>query len=409
MRTTITAAAVVGMSTFAHAEPTLRLFGDPYDEFIQAFSISADGKVPGGYYQSLTGTAAGLWTSRDGAVSMPGPLFDPKEPGGANVLALSADGRIAAVYRVSPEGITTCRWSDDGSLLELGDLGGDVAVGTAGRSVSFDGAFIAGGSMSPTGYQAFIWSPDTGITGLGVIEVNPSGSAFSEGVWVSDDGSRVRGISTTADGLAVFEWSNDLGMTAVSSPMARGPALASASPDGSALTGVTRPLDSSAGGSLSPFLWVEGHGFKTLPAIPGDIGFVPYGVSNSGHVVVGNMGVWTPDEGFRTMRDVISESFDPSWLTWGFDPNAVSADGNTITGIAFIELPEGWIQIGFLYTFDNPCPADLNRDGRADFFDLADFLRAFTTGDLFADENLDGRLDFFDIQQYLNALAGGCP
>lgn len=110
------------------------------------------------------------------------------------------------------------------------------------------------------------------------------------------------------------------------------------------------------------------------------------------------------------MRDVVSEFFDPpAWLTWSFDPTAISADGNTITGIAFIELPDGWIQVGFLYTFDNPCPADLNRDGRADFFDLADFLRAFNSGDLFADENLDGRLDFFDIQQYLNALAGGCP
>lgn len=411
MRTTIiiTAAAVVGMSTFAQTEPTLRLFGDPYDEFIQAFSISADGKVPGGYYQSLDGTGAGLWTSRTGSVAIPGTFIDPNLES-ASIGALSADGRFAAVWRTGPAGLISSRWADDGSITELGDLSNEAGTDTLAHFVSSDGRFVTGGSLSPTAYQAFLWKIDTGMTALGVIGSNPDTPPASEGHWLSDDGSRVRGISTTEDGLALFEWSSGGGMQALSDSLPSRSWWVSASPDGTAITGVTWPLSSSDDPTPRPFVWKEGQGFTLLPLIPGPGVHAPYGVSDSGAVVVSNHGLWTPDGGLRPMRDVVSEFFDPPfWLTWSFDPTAISADGNTITGIAFIELPDGWIQVGFLYTFDNPCTADLNRDGRADFFDLADFLRAFNSGDLFADENLDGRLDFFDIQQYLNALAGGCP
>lgn len=55
------------------------------------------------------------------------------------------------------------------------------------------------------------------------------------------------------------------------------------------------------------------------------------------------------------------------------------------------------------------CRADLNGDGRLDFFDVQSFLAAFTSGDLSADWNGNGVLDFFDLQAFLNAYSQGCP
>jgi outer membrane protein assembly factor BamB len=55
------------------------------------------------------------------------------------------------------------------------------------------------------------------------------------------------------------------------------------------------------------------------------------------------------------------------------------------------------------------CPADLNPDGTLDFFDIAAFLAAFSSGDLSADFVLDGELNFFDVAAFLSAFDAGCP
>lgn len=57
-----------------------------------------------------------------------------------------------------------------------------------------------------------------------------------------------------------------------------------------------------------------------------------------------------------------------------------------------------------------PCDADLNNDGQLDFFDIAAFLNAVSSGDLAtADLNNDGVADFFDVLAYLNLFSQGCP
>jgi FG-GAP repeat protein len=55
------------------------------------------------------------------------------------------------------------------------------------------------------------------------------------------------------------------------------------------------------------------------------------------------------------------------------------------------------------------CPADVNRDGNLDFFDLQVYLNWYAAGDLQADLIADGILDFFDVQEFLNLYAAGCP
>ncbi len=55
------------------------------------------------------------------------------------------------------------------------------------------------------------------------------------------------------------------------------------------------------------------------------------------------------------------------------------------------------------------CAADFNGDGLSDFFDIANFLGAFSSGHSSADLSGDGQLDFFDISTFLSAFGQGCP
>ncbi len=56
-----------------------------------------------------------------------------------------------------------------------------------------------------------------------------------------------------------------------------------------------------------------------------------------------------------------------------------------------------------------PCPADRNGDGILDFFDVQNFLAAFSAQNPSADIIPDGIFDFFDVQAYLGLFSAGCP
>jgi hypothetical protein len=54
------------------------------------------------------------------------------------------------------------------------------------------------------------------------------------------------------------------------------------------------------------------------------------------------------------------------------------------------------------------CPADLNRDGQLDFFDVSAFLIRFGEQNPGADMNQDGMFDFFDVSQFIVLYMNGC-
>ena len=55
------------------------------------------------------------------------------------------------------------------------------------------------------------------------------------------------------------------------------------------------------------------------------------------------------------------------------------------------------------------CPADLNYDGKLNFFDISTFLNAFTNMNPIADFTGDGLYNFFDVSAFLSAFSAGCP
>jgi len=60
-------------------------------------------------------------------------------------------------------------------------------------------------------------------------------------------------------------------------------------------------------------------------------------------------------------------------------------------------------------TTDTPCPADLDKNGSLDFFDVSAFLDAFASQVPVADFTNDDRFDFFDVSAFLDAFGAGCP
>ncbi|MDF1810254.1 MAG: GC-type dockerin domain-anchored protein [Phycisphaerales bacterium] len=67
---------------------------------------------------------------------------------------------------------------------------------------------------------------------------------------------------------------------------------------------------------------------------------------------------------------------------------------------------------GAAYVFSVPdgiCPADLTDDGTLNFFDVSEFLIAFSLKEPIGDYNNDGSFDFFDISAFLADFANGCP
>jgi hypothetical protein len=55
------------------------------------------------------------------------------------------------------------------------------------------------------------------------------------------------------------------------------------------------------------------------------------------------------------------------------------------------------------------CLADFTGDGVLNFFDVSEFILAFTDDDPAADLNNDGTLNFFDVSVFLGSYSAGCP
>lgn len=63
---------------------------------------------------------------------------------------------------------------------------------------------------------------------------------------------------------------------------------------------------------------------------------------------------------------------------------------------------------GFQCSMDRDCPADMNRDGFLNTFDISQFLASFAVQDPEADFTCDGEFNFFDVSLWLNEFIGGC-
>jgi hypothetical protein len=109
------------------------------------------------------------------------------------------------------------------------------------------------------------------------------------------------------------------------------------------------------------------------------------------------------------------------WSGTAWEPVGAGADGNIIGAIVYdygegdaLVLGGGFDTLGGAASHKvgallAGCLADFTGDGVLDFFDVQDFLAAFSAGEDRADINNDNTLDFFDVAAYLQAFSDGCP
>jgi uncharacterized membrane protein len=224
----------------------------------------------------------------------------------------------------------------------LGDLPGGEFHSSA-WAVSADGSTVVGDSRGPdpgipfqTSQEAFRWTAEEGMVGLGDLD---SSFIFSVARDVSGDGSVIVGEGSLGGGkqnLRPYRWTASTGMVelvdgtgALTLRRAEG-----VSADGLAIVGSANP---TTGGNLA-YRWTQALGAQSLGALPNDFGFpdsFAFDVSGDGAVATGcslsadgnEPFVWSPPAGLVSLGDVPGGEFYA--IAWG-----VSLDGSTVVGNA---------------------------------------------------------------------------
>lgn len=283
--------------------------------------------------------------------------------------------RICAVAGIC---LTFCTQAGGFSFQGLGDLPGSRNLSRA-YGVSADGTVVVGFSASIDHVQgeAFIWSADRGMIGLGGApgDYEPAFD-YTWATDVSADGSVVSGLSAGGG----FRWTEETGIQITyGSPglFSRSPGDA-VSDDGRVIVGGNgywtadegrislglverRPLDATSvsgngdfvsaytGDLYSPspyaaYRWERGVGAIALGNLPGKTDTTAWGISADGQTVVGSSGVgtgpfrtvvsqeafaWTPDEGMFRLGDLPGGG-----VTSASD---ASADGSIVVGTRWLD------------------------------------------------------------------------
>lgn len=321
-----------------------------------AYGVSADGAVVTGMGSSANGTEAFRWTASGGMSGLgdlPGGTFESVVGG------ISGDGLTIVGSSIAVNGREAFKWTLGTGMVGLGDLSGGnfqstayAASGNGSRIVGFgtttvsaqngfvgqeavhwssggsavsisgeyanavsaDGTVIAGRRNGVSGSEAFRWTLETGVTGLGDF---PGGGFYSEAHGVSADGLTIVGQGFTAAGSEAFIWQ-----------------------EGTGLVG----LGDLAGGTFYSYAW---------------------GVSGNGNVIVGTgksaVGdeafIWDPANGMRNLREVLVSEYGVSGLSgWTLTAaRAISADGTTIVGEGI--NPQGQVEAWHVTGIPEPSSA----------------------------------------------------
>lgn len=325
------------------------------DSWSEATGINDSGLIVG---NSNGGNGAFVWEESLGMMSLPTLNGEP----GADANAISHSAYIVGASG-SDNGWRACRWNQDGSMVDLGDLPGGSSYSVA-SDVNERGLAV-GYSSIETGRHAFLYDPSYSHPDAPTCHLRDLGD-FDGG----DDQSRAHGI-------------NDLDHVC-------------------------------GGGTISTggraFLWAEATGMRDLGDLPGGAPWsAAFGVNNWDQVVgLSYVGVdlphaflWEPRLGMQDLNDLIDPASGWTLKTAeainnqgmivgrGHGPGSVNDQAYLLTPVELEEMP-----------------GDINGDDRIDLFDAFLFNAAWGTqaGDsLFnrrCDLNFDGRISIFDAFQF---------
>lgn len=175
--------------------------------------MSADGAIVVGTSGSEErGNQGFRWTEAEGLQGL-GGLIDG---GSSYASAISSDGStIVGAVTTATRG-EAAYWTEDTGWMAIGTLeGAAIDVNPAASNVSSDGTTIAGNSSSTAARlaEAFVWTAETGMQGLGFLTENHTISTITG---ISGDGQTLIGVSGTLTGDQVsFIWDAEHGMRSI--------------------------------------------------------------------------------------------------------------------------------------------------------------------------------------------------
>jgi probable HAF family extracellular repeat protein len=267
-------------------------------------------------------------------------------PGGVEGSAgngLSADGMVVVgvaneAFQKSAAGIEAFRWTRDGGMIGLGLLPGGDFSGAFG--VSPDGVVVVGrsGSSDFEWFEATYWTANDGMVGLGDL---PGGERFSIAYGASDGGAVIVGHATSAMGGEAFRWTKQDGMTALGHLPGGGSAVLTVADDVSADGSVVVGTD-QIGLGVQAFRWTPDSGMQGLGYLPGGFPIsLASAVSADGSIVVGNASsanglegwVWTEQAGMVGLGDFPGGPFQ----SFASD---ISGDGEVVVGRGYTDESE---------------------------------------------------------------------
>lgn len=203
---------------------------------------------------------------------------------------------VAAVVRYMPAAV----------FIPLGDLPGGEFRSEPTR-ISADGSTVVGWSAADRGREAFVWTEDDGMIGLGFLP----GGTQSTALGVSGDGTTVVGFADNSDapGLQAeaFVWTREEGMRPLGILPGGSDSRARAiSADGSTIVGGSQRSD----GAVEAFRWTRDEGLTGIGDLPGGaFNSAAQNVSEDGSMIVGygnsDQGrrgfIWTRTEGMQSV------------------------------------------------------------------------------------------------------------
>ena len=173
-----------------------------------AFAVSSDGQTVVGRGYSEKGSEA--FVTSPGNELVPLHTYRTSDFTNSGAVALSADGSVAAGFGNPSEGVlapVAFTWSAGGGT-DLGTLPGATSNSLV-NALSPDGMHATGWSFSTEGVQAALWSAGQPPYALGDLA---GGGFMSVALDVSGDGSIVVGYGSTDRGFEAFIWTEETGM-----------------------------------------------------------------------------------------------------------------------------------------------------------------------------------------------------
>ena len=270
--------------------------------------------------------------------------------------ALSADGNVVVGQSVSADGPEAFRWTEQEGIQGLGTLGLSVPFFSSAHATSGDGSVVVGQSGVISAGNAFRWTQESGMVALGHL---PGGQSKTTATGVSRDGSTVVGRSESGNGNEGYIWTEQTGMVGLGD-LAGGVFSSfgfNISGDGSTVVGVgngangNEAIQWSESGGMVGLGDLEGgrfDSFATAANFDGSI-IVGRGVNEQG----GNAVMWT--------NGVIA-SLGQLETSASTDAIGVSDDGSVVVGYSSVAAGfEGFVwteQTGMESLFDR-----LEREG----------------------------------------------